>query len=216
MSPGVTSHEQHTHRILTELEAGNGISQRSLSRNVGIALGLTNLLIRRLVRKGWVRVIHIKPNRVKYLLTPTGIAEKTRMSRQALQNSVRFYLDARDRIHERFSTLSAEWPPDANGLEGAGAKRIVFYGAGEVAEIGYICLHGTDLSLVGVVDDKKEDREPERSFFGLPVQGVGDLALGGPDLPSFDRLVVMSFGDPEGTRARLQKVGFPPERVFWI
>jgi DNA-binding MarR family transcriptional regulator len=50
-------------------------SQRSLSRDMGIALGLTNLIIRRLVHKGWVRIIRIKPNRVRYLLTPAGIAE---------------------------------------------------------------------------------------------------------------------------------------------
>ena len=44
-------------------------------RDMGIALGLINLLVRRLVRKGWVRIIRIKPNRVRYLLTPVGIAE---------------------------------------------------------------------------------------------------------------------------------------------
>jgi DNA-binding MarR family transcriptional regulator len=71
----VTSHDQFTHRILTEIEADNRLSQRSLSRDLGIALGLTNLIIRRLVRKGWVRIIRIKPNRVRYLLTPAGIAE---------------------------------------------------------------------------------------------------------------------------------------------
>ena len=42
---------------------------------MGIALGLTNLIIRRLVHKGWVRIIRIKPNRVRYLLTPAGMAE---------------------------------------------------------------------------------------------------------------------------------------------
>lgn len=212
----MTSHDQHTHRILTELEAGNGISQRSLARSVGIALGLTNLLIRRLVRKGWVRVIHIRPNRVKYLLTPTGIAEKARMSRQALQRSVRFYLDARDRIRERFGTLSAEWPDEGSDAAASGTKRIAFYGAGEVAEIGYICLHETDLSLVAVVDDRKDDRSPERIFFGLPVRRAGDLGPGGLSGLDFDRLVVMSFGDVEDTRVRLQKLGFPSERVFWI
>ena len=71
----ITSHDQFTHRILTEIEADNRLSHRSLSRDLGIALGLTNLLIRRLVRKGWVRIIRIKPNRVRYLLTPAGMVE---------------------------------------------------------------------------------------------------------------------------------------------
>jgi DNA-binding MarR family transcriptional regulator len=62
-------------------ESDNRVSQRSLAKVLGIAIGLTSLIVKRLVRKGWVRVIHIKPNRVRYLITPAGIAEKTRMSR---------------------------------------------------------------------------------------------------------------------------------------
>ena len=86
----VTSHDQYTHRISTEIEADNRVSQRSLSRDMGIALGLTNLLVRHIVRKGWVRIIRMKSNRVRYLFTPAGITEKARMSRLALQNSIQF------------------------------------------------------------------------------------------------------------------------------
>jgi ribosomal protein S25 len=39
------------HRILHEVAAGRGVSQRSLARDLGVALGLTNLLLRRLARK---------------------------------------------------------------------------------------------------------------------------------------------------------------------
>lgn len=207
----MTSHEQHTHRILSELEAGNGVSQRSLSRNLGIALGLTNLLIRRLVRKGWIRIIQIKPNRVRYLLTPAGIAEKARMSRAALQNSMRFYAEARDRIRDRFATLSAGWPVEGHSGDDQVGKRIVFYGSGEVAEIGCICLQGTDLQLVGVVDDQGRKR-----FFGAPVYDCARLRATEVDGQAFDRLVVMSFGEKKAINKRLQAAGFPLERVFWI
>ena len=69
------THEHHSRRILDAFESDQGVSQRSLARQLGIALGPTNLLIKCLVRKGWVRVVHIKPNRVRYLVTPAGIAE---------------------------------------------------------------------------------------------------------------------------------------------
>ena len=68
------AHEHHTRRLLDAFELDHSVSQRSLARDLGIALGLTNLLVRRLVRIGWVRAIHIKPNRVRYLITPSGIA----------------------------------------------------------------------------------------------------------------------------------------------
>ncbi len=102
--------DHHTRRLLAEVEAGNGVSQRSLARQAGIALGLTNLLLKRLVRKGLVRMIHIRPNRVKYLITPAGIAEKARMSSAYFAHSMRFYAEARDRIQDRFAYLSAQWP----------------------------------------------------------------------------------------------------------
>jgi DNA-binding MarR family transcriptional regulator len=202
----VTSHDQFTHRILTEIEADNRLSQRSLSRDMGIALGLANLLVQRLVRKGWVRIIRIKPNRVRYLLTPAGIAEKARMSRVALQNSIRFYVDARDRICERFATLSRELPGD-----GPVAKRIVFYGSGEVAEVGYVCLQGTGLQLIGVVDDQGRER-----FFDVPVYNPALLHATDINGSPFGRLVVMSFGETDKIREQLKALAIPPDRVFWI
>jgi len=208
----VTSHDQFTHRILTEIEADNRLSQRSLSRDMGIALGLTNLLVRHIVHKGWVRIIRIKPNRVRYLLTPAGMAEKARMSRAALQNSIRFYVDARDRIRERFATLSGALPGDGHGPgESPAAKRIVFYGAGEVAEIGYICLQRTDLQLVAVIDN-----QGRKAFFDVPVYDPALLQASDINGRPFSRLVVMSFAQTDEIQAQLEALAIPPDRVFWI
>jgi hypothetical protein len=200
------SQDQHVHRLLEEIERGQGTSQRLLSRRLGIALGLTNLLIRRVVRKGWVRMIHIRPNRVSYLITPTGLSEKARMSRDYLAYSVRFYAEARDRIRRRFQELSADWPAD-----GRSEKRIVFYGAGEVAEIGYVCIHSTDLRLVGVVD-----ADQRRRFFGMAVHPASALQSGLlGDIP-FDRLVVMSFGERADVERQLAAFDHERNDVFWI
>ena len=99
--------------------------------------------------------------------------------------------------------------PGVPGLNGG--KRIVFYGAGDVAEIGYICLQGTDLHLVGVVDDRRT--EP---FFGIPVNSPDCVRASGLNGKQFDRLVVMSFRQADRIRARLESVAFPADRVFWI
>jgi hypothetical protein len=203
-----TAHEQHARRLLDAVEASDGISQRSLAKDLGIALGLTNLLIKHLVHKGWVRVIHVKPNRVKYLITPAGIVEKARMSRAYFDASVQFYKQTRSRIQERFLALSSSWPADA---ELTRPKRIVFYGGGEVAEIGYICLVDTDLELVGVVDNNRT-----KAFFGhrvYPSSSLGSASLNGA---VFDRLVVMSFASPEVVTTDLTSVRFPLEQVFWL
>lgn len=190
--------------ILVEIEADDRVSQRHLSQRLGMALGLTNLLVRRIVAKGWVKATHIHPNRVRYLLTPAGIAAKARLTREYLESSLTFYAEARERIRERFAELSAELGGDAP------SKRIVFLGAGEIAEIGYVSLQETDLELVGVIDGTRL-----KPFFGVPVQQpdrLTGLSLAGQ---SFDRLVVMSF-EKRRTRAALDTLGVPPERVFWI
>ena len=203
-----STHEHYSRRILDAFQLDHGISQRSLARELGIAVGLTNLLVKRLVSKGWVRVIQVKPNRVRYLVTPVGIVEKARMSRAYFNSSIQFYRQTRDRIQQQFSTLSYNWPDD--GATGH-PKRIVFYGAGEVAEIGYICLAETDLRLVGVVDAVRT-----KPFFGLSVcspEHLDGLALNGQP---FNRLVVMSFGNIDALRAEAVARRVPLDDVFWL
>jgi hypothetical protein len=182
------------------------VSQRSLARELGIALGLSNLLIRRMIRKGWIRLVRIHPNRVRYLITPAGIAEKARMSQAYFAGSLKFYIETRDRIRENFAVLSAECAAACEH-----EKRIVFFGAGEVAEIGYVCLQDSDLSLVAVVDEGRM-----KPFFGLPVRSPNRLNGMTINGNPYDRVVVMSLDDTDGIRSKLQSLGVPPNRVFWL
>lgn len=205
------SHDRHIHRILTELESGRPVTQRSLARELGVALGLTNLLLRRLVTKGYIRVSNIQPNRVAYYITPSGITEKARMSRAFLENTVHLYTETRERIRASLDHLSQQWSDADRDACGGPEKRIVFYGAGDVAEIGYISLQRTDLQLVGVIDDA-----PERPFFTMPVRHLTDLDASGLAGEPFGRIVVMSVRKAELMQQRLDEAGFPGSRVFHI
>lgn len=205
VSPREALQEQYAHQILTEIETGRDISQRTLASRLGIALGMTNLLLRRLARKGLIRVSRIKANRVTYFLTPYGIAEKTRMSRQYFLKSVQLYASARERVGSRFHDLSKNGPWTA-----AEPKRVVFVGTGELAEIAYVCLQETDLELSAAVDFHDRHR-----FFGVPLfpssapQAIRDLAASAP-------FVAVAFSDTDALRAFLREAGIPPEQVFWI
>ncbi len=55
-------------------------NQRDLSKHLNLSLGQTNMLIRRLITKGYIRITQLNKRKVKYLLTPKGIAEKMRKS----------------------------------------------------------------------------------------------------------------------------------------
>lgn len=207
----VDSHLHHARRILTRLGSGTEVSQRSLARELGIALGLTNLLIRRMARKGWIQIVRTDSHRVRYLVTPTGIAVHARMTQAYLRSSMRFYAEARDRIRARFETLSNGWVPRGSEADSRAVdKRVVFLGAGEVAEIGYVCIQGTDLHLVGVVDDRRA------RFFDVPIfsrKALGRDAIAGH---GYDRLIVMSFADGQRLRANLADLDIEDDRLFWL
>ena len=200
-------HDTHIRRILDRLDAGRPVSQRSLSGDLGIALGLTNLLVRRMMRQGWVRLVRVPPNRYRYFLTPAGLAQKARMSRAYLAHSVQFYTETRNRIRQTFDAVSATWET----VVGPNPKHVVFFSGGEIAEIGYVCLHDTDLKLRGVIDDERR-----RPFFDVPVYPAD--ALQGTELAGqpFGLVIVMSLGDVIQLQSVLSVRGVPPHRIVWL
>lgn len=183
-----------TYHLLSEIDSGAKITQRSLSKKLGIALGLTNAYLKRLANKGFVKIHRAGANDIRYLLTPEGLMEKSRLTYEYLQYSFKFYASARRQIAGAFQVLSHE-----------GVRSLVFYGAGEVAEVAYISLHETDLTLTGVVDDE----EGEDRFFGfdiLPSHRLKEL--------EFDRVVVTSFRYEEEIVERIKALGIPGELIF--
>lgn len=205
VSSPLASRDDHVHQILQAIDADGAVSQRSMARELGIALGLTNLLVQGLVARGLVRVSRIRRQRVRYLLTPAGMAEKARMSRQALARAVERYRVARHRLGHAFSVLSQEWP----GPPGQ-PKRIAFLGAGEVAEIGYICLQETDLVLAAVVDDLGR-----RQFFNVPVVPSKEFILAGYVRLEVQAVIIMSLQEAHRMRAVARQAGVPNDRVVW-
>jgi len=86
----------------------------------------------------------------------------------------------------------------------ASKSNLVFYGAGDVAEIAYITLHEVNCSLTGVVDDAKAGE----SFFGHPILHPSQL-----DELDFDVVVVTSFRSAPKILERLSILGIDKEQV---
>ena len=66
--------------LINIIGARVGSNQRDLSRRMELSLGMVNLLLRRLISKGYIRINQLDKRKVEYLLTPTGISEKMRKS----------------------------------------------------------------------------------------------------------------------------------------
>lgn len=183
-----------TLRMLDELSQGKRVTQRQLSKQLGVALGLTNLFVRRLVRKGYVKVVNVQTNRLRYLLTPKGVAEKAALTARYVRNSFRYYRSVRAAMRQAFADLASN-----------GCRRIVFRGAGEEAEIAYLSLREAGLELVAVVDERQSDR----NFCGHPVLGLEALR----EL-EFDKLVIIGQERTDGQGQFARAFGIPRGKIF--
>src|ERR1700760_4640019 len=70
-------------------------SQRRIAEDLGIALGLVNAYLKRCIKKGFVKVSQAPARRYAYYLTPSGFAEKSRLTVQYLTDSLSFFRQAR-------------------------------------------------------------------------------------------------------------------------
>lgn len=145
---------QITLGVLSAIEADSAISQRTLSNELGVALGLANAYLKRCVRKGYVKIAAVPRRRYTYYLTPQGFAEKARLTGEYLTSSLQFFRRARQQIDKLMEECA-----------GKGYRRIALVGASDIAEIATLTAHDHDIVLVGVVDGAL-DRD---RFCGLPV-----------------------------------------------
>ena len=76
---------------LTEIESNPEITQRQLSKNIGIALGLTNVLVKNLAQKGLIKASQAGWKRWIYNLTPKGITHKITLTHRYITRTVSSY-----------------------------------------------------------------------------------------------------------------------------
>ena len=88
-------------KLLEAVEADSRVTQRGLATRLGIALGLTNVYLRRLARKGYIKCVNVQSNRISYLITPRGIAEKARLTYEFMDYSLHLYREVRQHLSHR-------------------------------------------------------------------------------------------------------------------
>lgn len=183
--------------LLDELTHTSDVTQRELSRRIGTALGLTNLMLRRLAKKGYIKIIGTKRSRLRYLITPKGILEKSRLTYEYIQYSLQLYSRMRVFLRQQLATAAA-----------AGHRRILLCGTGELAEIAFLTIHEMGLELTGIVDEPPLQR---LHFLGHPVQGLDTVQVA-----AFDRVIVASLRWPDGGAARLASLGVSTDLLIML
>jgi len=194
-SSNTNNNEYRSLLLLDEISRDERLTQRELSKKLGLALGLVNSYLKNLVSRGYITVSTIPRQRYSYYLTPRGLAEKSRLTYRHLQNFTNLYKVARKDFQRLFESL-----------EGSKLNKIVFCGVDETAEIAYLSLMERKMTLAGVVDDEKKG-----NFFSFPVRAIEDI--GGIE---YDVVVITSFRGGNDMKERLKDVGVAEGRIVDI
>src|SRR5687767_10096463 len=115
-------------QLLEALEQESVVTHRTPAARLGLPLGLTNLYVKRLIHKGYVKCVTVSPNRLMYSLTPKGMSRKARLTYEFMKYSLDFYHDARRHLRSNL----------INGV--AHGKHVAIYGTGDAAELVFLLL----------------------------------------------------------------------------
>jgi DNA-binding MarR family transcriptional regulator len=179
--------------LLSELDRDGGATQRILAAKLGVALGLTNLYLKRLARNGYIKITTIPRSRIRYLVTPQGFTEKSRLTSLYMQHSLSYYRDMRSRLNEMMA-----------GFDASDGQRIVIYGTNELAELAYLSLREMNIDCVGFIDGGSRE-----SFLSCPVSSPEGISRW-----EFDRVLIADLDHAAACEELLVQLGVPREKVL--
>lgn len=178
--------------FLAALERGEIITQMSLSRRIGVAVGLVNAWLKRSMSKGYVKARQAPYKRYAYYLTPQGFAEKGRLVAEYLESSLHLFRRARAEYADLFERAKRD-----------GKKRIVIVGSGELLEIAILTALAENATLVAVHDPNTNKSHR------LGIKVVQSL----DEVDGVDTVILAETREPQKAYERLIKI-LPKEKVL--
>lgn len=140
-------------RILEALERNPETTQANLAAQLGVAVGSVNWYLKRLIRKGYVKATKMERRRLKYFVTPQGLAVKAHLTSQYMEASLRIYRELRQAAKETLAQV-----------RGAGYAAITANDRNEAMDI---------FRLTCLEEDMKIERNPSSSLPEVRAEGTG-------------------------------------------
>lgn len=123
--------------ILEQIEQDPDATQASLATRLGVAVGTVNWHLKRLIAKGYIKVRRVERRKLRYLITPEGVALRTRLTLDYIRDSFQLYRQVR----ERALTVIEK-------VRESGYRAVRLEGEGEVAEVCRLTCLEQGLTLV--------------------------------------------------------------------
>ena len=142
------SNECLARQILVEIDRNPTISQRQLSVNLGVSIGIVNWHMKRFVTKGLVKLQTAPVRRYLYYLTPAGFAEKARLTAEYLKASFDIFRRGRLQYEALFGICAAShW------------GNVIFLGDSELVELADMAHSRTDEVQIRCILDPSSTRD---------------------------------------------------------
>lgn len=188
----LSSEAEITLGLLNAVHENSDHTQRSISKDLGIALGLANAYLKRCVKKGLIKIAQMPPNRYAYYLTPQGFAEKSRLTGEYLLQGFNLFRLARRQYEDLFVQCAHH-----------GWRRIALAGIGDVGEIAFLSCGRQSVTVLGFVDVTSGTSE----FLDLAVKRSPQ------EFDRLDAVVLTDLKNPQDTFDILRQ-DFPSERIL--
>jgi DNA-binding MarR family transcriptional regulator len=138
--------------LLENIERDPDVTQASLATQLGVAVGTVNWHIKRLIDKGYVKVKRAERRKLRYIITPEGIALRARLTVDYVEQQFLLYRNTRQRVKEHLEKIRQ-----------AGFDCVRIIGEGDVADICRLTCIEQDMNMVTDSD------APELEVTGLKV-----------------------------------------------
>jgi DNA-binding MarR family transcriptional regulator len=138
----MTEIKQQEYELLGEIAQDSMVTQANLSKRLGIAVGSVNWYIKRLIKRGYVKVSHLDRTRLQYDLTPEGMSVFTERAVQYAKDSLKIYKSFRQQAKGIVSELKEK-----------GISQVYLDGNDEVMDILRLTCIEAGISLSDRPDD---------------------------------------------------------------
>ena len=157
----ITNNKQNSDRelmLLEHIERDPDITQASMAAQLGVAVGTVNWHIKRFIAKGYVKVKRAQRRKLRYIITPEGLAFRAKLTVTYIDSSMRLYRKTRQRIRE----LLIE-------LQQAGYNQVCIHGDGDIADICRLSCLEQGINVIEEHPQSPENNVPVLDVIGTKV-----------------------------------------------
>lgn len=157
----ITNNKQNSDRelmLLEHIERDPDITQASMAAQLGVAVGTVNWHIKRFIAKGYVKVKRAQRRKLRYIITPEGLAFRARLTVNYIDSSMRLYRKTRQRIQELLIELRQ-----------AGYDQVCIHGDGDIADICRLSCLEQGIKVIEEHPQSPENNVPVLDVIGTKV-----------------------------------------------